>query len=617
MELLFAFWMTGALAGITALLTSMWRARRLQSLGTDLTDPAWKQSAGRIAGQLGLSTVPRLVCSNAIPVPMAGTIGGPTVYLPADAPQWDAEHRDVVLAHEMSHLVRNDPLRIVATRAACALYWFHPLMWIAARRSAADCEQACDESVLALGVRPSTYAGVLLSFADRNPAPLSGVTLPIVQRHRLESRLMSILATVSPHSLRPESRRRAGVSLVLAGTVVVTIAAAQPTRPVTVVAENSVALVPEPMEVVAPPAEDVATPEMKLMSAKPVATATVPAAMPAPVPNQSSSCWNRYAGERSFSGFFTQMESGRYLQRLGRAGREQVAQLTFGDLRVCMITAGFDGSENTIPSEWIGRADRVLIETEAGRDVRQLEVDGDRLTWTINGRSSAVDDGARAWRRAVLDLLDASWEAGRLRGQESTLRGEISTIHGERSTLLGEISTLRGHVSTLRGEISTLLGERSTLLGEISTIRGHESTLRGEISTARGMISTLESQRWERNSDRAAIDASIKRQQDRIFQIEDEIARYDADGRVRAVERRIDAHETDRRVAEVERQIREFDVERRVAEIQRQIDGLGVDRQVRSIEGEIRDLNVDERVRRIERDREEALDRLRSILGIR
>ena len=605
-QILFVLWLLGMSAALLGLIRSLLRVRRLAADGHDVHDKHWHASAERIARRLGLDEVPRLVVSNTISAPMAGNIGQPIVFLPADATDWDAERRDVVLTHEMTHLARQDPLRILAARVACALYWFHPLMWVAARRSTADCEQACDESVLALGIRPSTYARVLLDFAHHAPTPVLSVALPIVNRHRLETRVMSILSTTRATTHRPNSPRRTFLTTLAAIAVIGTVAAA---RPAAIEAVSNAAIVI--------PAVVVGSAEVQPLTAattKPFNEPTASTSAISSFSTQGGSCWNEYSNSRSFNGSST-YSNNRFLQRIGRIGRERVAQLTFGDMRVCMITDGYDGPQDgELPSNWIGNADRIVMETERDNDVRRLEIIGGRSTFSINGRTQSIDDGVGTWRRALLELLDASWEASTLQGRESSLRGEISSIEGERSSLLGEISSLRGEVSSMLGEISSLRGEESSLRGEISSIRGHESSLRGQISSERGSISSLESQRWERGVDREAVAARIRRHNDNIRAIEEEIARYDADGKVRAVEREIAAFDVDARVAAVEKRIRNFDVEREVSRIEREIANLGVERRVRGIEGEIEALEVESRIGRINARRDQALDRLRAIL---
>lgn len=415
---------------------------------------------------------------------------------------------------------------------------------------------------------------------------------------------MAILTSDVPRALTRKvgSSRRASLAALPSVALILTIAAARP-------AETAAAkpVIMEPVSVIASPKSP--TPS----------TNAAPAAAPNNrlLPIQGERCWNQSSSFRNFSGSST-TNNERITQRVGRLGRERVAQMTFGDdLRVCAITEGYDGPEDALPGDWIGRADRVVLETESGNDVRRLEISDGRTTWTMNGRVLPVDDGVRAWRGALLDLMDASWEISQLRGTESSLRGEISSTLGERSSLQGEISSLRGEVSSMQGEISSLRGEESSLRGEISSIRGQESSMRGQISSERGAISSLEAQRWERGADREAITSRIRRHEEAIRNIEADIARYDADSRVRAVERRIADIDTDRLVAAVERRIREFDVDARVAAVERRIANLDVDRHVRSIEREIGALDTDSRVRTIGERRDRALDRLRVVLRSR
>lgn len=609
-QLLFALWLAGVLAAFFALLRSLDRVRRLASSGTQLHDRAWRSAADAIAHRLGVHMTPDLVVAESVSTPMAGHIGRSIVFLPIDAIEWDAERRDVVLTHEMTHLARRDPLRILAARVAGALYWFHPLMWIAARRATADCEQACDERVLALGVRPSTYAQVLLDFASHAPDRTLSLALPIVQRHRLETRVMSILS--SKPNVHPR-RSSVGRTLLTTSAAIAMILAVAAARPATVEAVPNIVIVPG--NVVIPARAEALPSEIPA----PVATPVVATQETSALVMQDSRCWNAYDRDRSFNGMMSN-SGNRVINRIGRVGNERIAQMTLDGMRICMMTSGFErpgrDEDSLEPSSWIGRADMIVMETETDRDTRRLVLDGGRSTFTINGRSAATED-ATAWRRAVLDYLDATWNSSMLRGQESSLRGEISSVHGERSSLLGEISSLRDEVSSMQGEISSIRGEESSLRGEISSIRGQESSMRGEISSERGAISSLESQRYDRYANQSDIDAQIRRHRDRIRQVEDEMARYDADSRVRAVERQIAEYDADARVAAVTRRIRDFDVERKVEAVEREIAKLNVDGQVKRIEGEITDLDVDRRVRELNSRRDIAADRLRSILGVR
>ena len=60
---------------------------------------------------------------------------------------------------------RRDVLTRTAADAACALFWFHPGVWMAARRMRAEAERACDDAVLAAGVPRIGYAEALVALA--------------------------------------------------------------------------------------------------------------------------------------------------------------------------------------------------------------------------------------------------------------------------------------------------------------------------------------------------------------------------------------------------------------------------------------------------------------------
>ena len=44
--------------------------------------------------------------------------------------------------HEQAHLARRDCESLLAAELACAIYWFHPLVWHAARRLREEQEHA-------------------------------------------------------------------------------------------------------------------------------------------------------------------------------------------------------------------------------------------------------------------------------------------------------------------------------------------------------------------------------------------------------------------------------------------------------------------------------------------
>ncbi len=86
----------------------------------------------------------------------------PIIYLPSDIPEDRMEH---VILHENAHLKRKDHWWKPLGFLLLAIYWFHPLVWIAYWLLCRDIEYACDECVIkrmdADGVKK--YSSTLLS----------------------------------------------------------------------------------------------------------------------------------------------------------------------------------------------------------------------------------------------------------------------------------------------------------------------------------------------------------------------------------------------------------------------------------------------------------------------
>ena len=169
-----------------------------------------------LAARMGLTRAWELRVSDTATPPVAMTWGvmRPVVLLPRDAIYWPKERLEAVLLHELAHVRRYDSVSQALAFIVCALHWFHPAVWRAARALRAEAEVAADDIVLLSGVKPSSYASQLLYFAahlgqKRQPFAVIGVSL--MKQSKIETRILSIVdSSRRRRLLTPFEAMRAG-----------------------------------------------------------------------------------------------------------------------------------------------------------------------------------------------------------------------------------------------------------------------------------------------------------------------------------------------------------------------------------------------------------------------
>lgn len=178
---------------------------------TPLIEVEWLQALGLARGQAGVTRPVRLFVSRVVGSPATWGLFRPVIVLPIDAASWSEARRRVVLAHELAHVARGDGLALLIGWAAGALYWFHPLAWVAARRLRIEAERAADDHVLARGVPPVDYAAHLLDVARGSRAMrlLGASAIGMARPSHLEGRLLAVLDETRDRIAPPSPARRA------------------------------------------------------------------------------------------------------------------------------------------------------------------------------------------------------------------------------------------------------------------------------------------------------------------------------------------------------------------------------------------------------------------------
>jgi beta-lactamase regulating signal transducer with metallopeptidase domain len=217
------------LLGLSAVLAWLaigrFRLRRIGTMAWPLDDPEWTQILDEERRESGVTKSVQLCSSSVVSTPLTWGWTSPIILLPEDALDWSEDHRRIVLRHELAHVARGDALSQLVAGVACALYWFHPLVWVAERRLRAECERACDDRVVSLGTPAADYAAHLLEVARSARAfgAPGFLSVAMARPSQLEGRLLAVLnGSRQRVSLSPGARR---LAIVLSAIVLLPLAA--------------------------------------------------------------------------------------------------------------------------------------------------------------------------------------------------------------------------------------------------------------------------------------------------------------------------------------------------------------------------------------------------------
>jgi TonB family protein len=197
-----------AIAGIPGMTARRW---------TDFGEAIWASGCAAVMLRflIGCGTVMRLRRSAApldsgiltadVSVPMVAGLFRPAILLPRSAALWPESQRKAAIEHELAHLQRGDLWANFAAVVARAVYWFHPLVWVLARRMRIEQEYACDDAVLQTGFDSAAYAEALLETARSAIAfPLLGCRM--ADRAGVRQRIARVLVwrerTAPPSAFR-------------------------------------------------------------------------------------------------------------------------------------------------------------------------------------------------------------------------------------------------------------------------------------------------------------------------------------------------------------------------------------------------------------------------------
>ena len=603
----FLIWALGCGAGLVSLGAAALRFRKLVRGATPIRDPDWIRSTDMLRHRVRVRADARILSSAQVSTPMTGGPLRPVILLPASARSWTSGRREMVVSHELVHVRRRDALWRLVAGAVVALYWFHPLIWLASRLAGAARERSCDEEVLALGVlRPSAYARHLFSLASEIAPGPPVLSLPVVQHPHLESRIMSILKLQRPRF----SRVRTYAALAVVGVVGMVVACARPVR----------------MDPAASPAPQAETARLPERPAENPAPAAIPASVPAPLsdrtPAEPSTTGPIAAAPAVPEALGTQeieCEPGSFTGIM--RGRESTTvQVSVDGMSLCTRTSGdvvMTGDGTAVasmdPGSWL------VLASRAERLHRMAITSGPsglEYEWSIDGRSQPFDDEARDWRNLMLTVLARSQEAWEVRGKEASLRREIGSHERHVASLRREIGSHERNVASLRRETGSHERHVASLRRQTGSHERHIASLRRQIGGHERRVAGLRRgmARMTSPETREALQVEIVRAEGELRSTRQAIGEYDLDQQVGEIGQEIERYDLDGKVRDIEAQIEQYDLDGRVRDIEAQIEQYDLDGRVREIEAQIERWDADGRAEGIERSIQDDVAALRRLI---
>ena len=207
----------GALAAVVglALLTTSWfcwrsrrRLRHWLAERRSLDDAEITSRAAALAARAGLAHTPRLSVCDRLQVPIVCGGGPGEICLPSRAlTELDTSALECILAHEIAHLARRDPLWRIVRLWIRGCFFFQPLHALTARKLQELAEEACDEWAANSAGNRVQVASVLAQVAgwlQGEPVPKAALAMAQSRSH-LGRRIERLLD--EPERRVPAARR--------------------------------------------------------------------------------------------------------------------------------------------------------------------------------------------------------------------------------------------------------------------------------------------------------------------------------------------------------------------------------------------------------------------------
>jgi WD40 repeat protein len=211
-----ALWLVGLGVCLARMRAEMREVQSLYRASQPFSDTHLSSTLASLCERLRLRRQPLVRAAPGNACPSLLGLRRPVILLPETLlAECDPQELEMVLAHELAHLKRWDLAWGGLAVAVQGLFFFHPLVWLAAREWQLAQESACDELAIGLTrVPPADYGALLVSVAARHAirARERWVSVGVVETYQILTRRLSAMRTFR----EPSPRQRVATGALLA-----------------------------------------------------------------------------------------------------------------------------------------------------------------------------------------------------------------------------------------------------------------------------------------------------------------------------------------------------------------------------------------------------------------